>query len=159
MEKTLEFIIDATKKKIGSQYGISFLPGILLDDINTSLFERGLDEYEKGHDRLHNTKGHMYNMYQLFEKEPGFNKKLALENLIKFVNRDSFKENMKGSDWRYYFVLYKQTLLPCISHNKDEAEFIIRTWLEIQFACYQSKYILFVSFYMQVLYYKKNLDV
>jgi len=95
-----------------------FLPGFLLNDMNTPLKDRGLDEYEKGHDRLHNTKGHMAKLFDLFQNESNFNKPLAFEKLLKIVHRHSFKESMKGSDWRYYFVRYKETLLPCISHKK-----------------------------------------
>jgi hypothetical protein len=137
-EKTLEFIMNSVKEKTGSQFGISFLPGILLDDCKTSLSERGLDMYEKSHDRLHNTKGHMYNMYKQFERESGFDKIQALNNLKDFVGRDSFQEDMKGADWRFFFVLYEQTLLPCISFQRESAISIIQTWLEIQFICYQS---------------------
>jgi len=129
--------MESIQNNNGIEFGISFLPGILLDDSLTPLVDRGLDEYEKAHDRLHNTKGHMNNMYELFAAEFGFNKVQALNNLVEYVGRDSFKENMKGSDWRYYFVLYEKTLLPCISYKQDDASFIIQTWLEIQYICYQ----------------------
>jgi len=136
-EKTLNLIMESIQNNNGIEFGISFLPGILLDDSLIPLVDRGLDEYEKAHDRLHNTKGHMNNMYELFAAEPGFNKVQAINNLVEYVGRDSFKENMKGSDWRYYFVLYEKTLLPCISYKQDDASFIIQTWLEIQYICYQ----------------------
>ena len=108
-----------------------------MDDVNTPLIERGLDEYEKGHDALHNTKGHMNQIFSLFEKEDKFNNILAFQNLKKYLHRNSFKDEMKGSDWRYYFVQYKNTLLPCIWYEKQQAKLIIETWLEIQFICYK----------------------
>jgi len=108
-----------------------------LDDIDTSLTELGFDEYEKGHDRLHNSKGHMAKMYKLFVKELGFDERKALTKLQQLVHRHSFQSDMKGSDWRYYFVLYEETLLPCIQKDKEGARLIIETWLEIQYICYQ----------------------
>jgi hypothetical protein len=137
LNKNLKTIVQAVKNNTGSNYGISFLPGILLDDMNADLTKLGLDEYEKGHDRLHNSKGHMAKMYELFKDELEFDEKESLANLQKFVHRHSFKTDMKGSDWRYFFVLYEKTLLPCIKKDKEEARFIIKTWLEIQFICYQ----------------------
>lgn len=135
--KTLESIMEHHRNKTGTQIGISFLPAILLNDDTTPLIERGLDKYYKGHDRLHNTKGHMAKMFQLFQQEKGFNMTLALNNLKQYIQRTSFKENMKGADWRLFFLLYKQTLLPCIKENLQQAEIIIQTWLEIQYFCYQ----------------------
>jgi hypothetical protein len=110
-DKTLENIMKHYHNKTGTQIGISFLPGILLNDDVTPLVERGLDKYYKGHDRLHNTKGHMSKMFQLFQQEIGFNTILAYNNLKQYIYRTSFKENMKGADWRLFFLLYKQTLL------------------------------------------------
>jgi len=129
--------VGTLKNKTESQYGISFIPGILLNDLSTPLTEIGLDEYEKGHDRLHNSKGHMYNMFELFSKESGFKSLLAFQNLKNFLGRESFKEHMNGSDWRYYFVLYEKTLLPSIQYKKEDASFLLQSWLEIQFICYQ----------------------
>jgi hypothetical protein len=118
----LKFILDSWKTGKASQFGISFLPGFLLNDVDTSLLARGLDEYEKGHNRLHNIKEHMANMFELFESEPGFNKQLAFNNLLQQLHQTSFKEQMKGSDWRYFFIIYQQTLLPCIQHERSNAE-------------------------------------
>ena len=80
--KSLQSIMEHCKAKTGTSIGISFLPGILLDDASTPLANRGLDEYRKGHDHLHNTKGHMANLFSQFESEPGFQKKLAQQNLL-----------------------------------------------------------------------------
>ena len=137
--KSLQSIMEHCKAKTGASIGISFLPGILLDDTSTPLIDRGLGEYHKGHDHLHNTKGHMANLFSQFESEPGFLKKLAQQNLLQYVRRDSFWQSMKGSDWCLYFCLYEATLLPCIQWKQNEAVQIIRTWLEVQYFCYQSK--------------------
>jgi len=78
----------------------------------------------------------MVNMFACFEKELKFDKRLAQQNLQTYLSRQSFKENMKGSDWRLYFVLYSQTLLPCIKQDSAKAQLIMETWIEIQYLCY-----------------------
>jgi len=80
----------------------------------SSLEARGLDEYEKGTDRLHNCKGHSIRMFTCFENEKLFNSVYALDMLKDNLNRNSFHDNMMGTDWRLNFVLSKETLLPCI---------------------------------------------
>ena len=94
--------------------GAFSIPGILLDDLETPLEERGLEDYIAGHDRLHNCKGHVSLMFTLFQKEPGFDKVMALQKLLTYLHRHSFIEDMKGSDWRRWFACYRATLLPCI---------------------------------------------
>ena len=63
--------------------------GILLNDYNTPLKDRGLEEYRKGYDHLHNTKGHMVKLFSEFEKESKFNKTMAYQNLKKYIHWSS----------------------------------------------------------------------
>jgi len=129
--------LDCWKNKTASKFGITFLPGIFCNNTATSLLERGLDEYEKGTDRLHNCKGHAIRMFTCFEAEQTFNSLVAHQKLKEALNRNSFRDNMMGTDWRLYFVLSKELLLPCIYWRRSKAEDLINMWLEIQNLAYE----------------------
>ena len=138
--KSLATLMVAHKDGSAESIGAFSIPGILLDDLETPLGERGLENYMPGHDRLHNCKGHVSLMFGLLKTEPDFDKVMALQKLLIYLHRHSFVEDMKGSDWRRWFACYRSTLLPCIRYQQQEAEDILRTWLEIQlYFCYQGE--------------------
>jgi hypothetical protein len=87
--KTLQSVLQEAKKG-KHQKGITRLPGILEDDVNISLQDQNLQDYQLGFDNLHNGGGAGSHVYELLSQDTGF---------------DKIKANKKALGKLYYVII------------------------------------------------------
>lgn len=131
----MAFIIESIINKTNKEAGIIETPGFVLD-LNSRLKDLNLHYYKKGVDRLHNIKGFGERLFHFFSKEPYFNEKLEKDNLKRYLYIEDHSR-INGYLWRLYYVYYQKILLPSIVYKREEAEQIIKYFLEIQQLSYK----------------------